>query len=63
MELSVSEVPLTFADKTDAGLGQWKNSVWYKWQETWSFDYKRDIEYISGRERMSKTKAAEAALL
>ena len=36
MKLSVSEVPVTFADKTDAGLGQWKNSVWYKWQETWS---------------------------
>ena len=34
MELSVSEVPVTFADKTDAGLGQWKSSVRYKWQET-----------------------------
>ena len=40
MELSVSEVPVTFADKTDAGLGQWQSSVRYKGQETWAFDYK-----------------------
>jgi hypothetical protein len=33
MGLSVSEVPVTFADKTDAGFGQWQSSLRYKWQE------------------------------
>jgi len=44
MELSVSEVPVTFADKTDAGLGQWQSLVRYKWQKTRAFDYKGRLE-------------------